>query len=125
MSKNFVSVFIILLSSTCLVQLQGCYYDNEELLYGATASCDSVQAGFSVDVSPIVSTKCAIAGCHNAATGAGSAVLTNHAEISAKAARIKDRAVVQKSMPPSGFPALTDAELNKLRCWIESGAPNN
>jgi uncharacterized membrane protein len=119
---------IVLLSISLVVYsafLEGCYYDNEALLYGGGASCDTVQVKFSPEIKQIIDTKCAYSGCHNAASGAGSTVLTDHASISAKAARIKDRAVVQKSMPPSGAPALSDAEVIKLKCWIESGAPNN
>lgn len=118
---NLILVCIVL-SVACL---EGCYYDNEELLYGAGASCDTIQAKFSTDVQQIISSKCSYTGCHSAGSGAGSTVLTDYAGISAKASRIKDRAVVQKSMPPSGTAALSDAEIIKLKCWIESGALNN
>jgi uncharacterized membrane protein len=116
-----VCISLIILSAF----FEGCYYDNEELLYGGGAACDTIQAKFSTDVQQIINSKCAYSGCHDAATGAGSTVFSDHASISGKSGRIKDRAVVQKTMPPSGTTALSDAEVIKLKCWIESGSPNN
>lgn len=117
---------ILFVSISCLMIChEGCYYDNEELLYGSGASCDTVQAKFSTDIDSIIQSKCAYSGCHDASTGKGSTVLTNYQEISSKANRIKDRAVLQKTMPPSGSPSLSDTEVIKLKCWIESGTPNN
>jgi uncharacterized membrane protein len=103
----------------------GCYYDKEELLYpgtGTPANCNTVPAKFGTDVSPIISTQCATAGCHNG-TAAGGLVLQTHAQISTAKDIIKQRAVVEKSMPPSG--PLTPAQVNVLQCWIDAGAPNN
>ncbi len=109
----------------CAVLLGSCYYDKEELLYpGANrpVDCATVPAKFSADVSPIISSKCATAGCHNT-TAAGGVVLQTYAQISAAKDRINVRCVVQKSMPPSG--PLPQADINKIKCWIDAGAPNN
>ena len=103
----------------------GCYYDKEELLYSGkgTLSCSSISAKFSTDVSVIIKNKCATSGCHDAAGAAGGSVLVTYAQISAAAARINQRAVVDKTMPTSG--PLSVAEVSMLKCWIDSGAPNN
>lgn len=103
----------------------GCYYDKEELLYSGKAviNCSTVSAKFGADVNPIIQGKCATSGCHNAAGAAGGSVLVTYAQIAAQTARINQRCVVDKTMPTSG--PLSAAEIAKIKCWIESGAPNN
>jgi uncharacterized membrane protein len=105
--------------------MQGCYYDKEELLYPGTnvpADCATVSAKFGADVSPLMATQCATAGCHNSAA-AGGLVLQTHAQISAAKEAVRQRAIVEKSMPPAG--PLTPAQVNTLKCWLDAGAPNN
>ncbi len=105
--------------------ISGCYYDKEELLYPGSVSavdCTTVQAKFAADVQPIIVSKCATGGCHDA-SASGGVVLQTHSQVSAKKDRVYARAVLEKTMPTSG--ALPPAELAKLKCWIDSGAPNN
>lgn len=114
-----VFLFILLLSN-------GCYNDNAELLYGSqNIDCNTVQAKFGTDISQIITTKCAIPGCHdaNAASNPAGFSLQTYAQVSAKKDRINTRVVVEKTMPPTG--PLPPAEINKIKCWIASGAQNN
>jgi uncharacterized membrane protein len=108
-----------------VITMSGCYYDKEELLYSGkgTIICGSISAKFSTDVNTVIKTKCATAGCHDAAEAAGGTTLVTYAQIAAAAARINQRAVVDKTMPSTG--PLSVAEVSVLKCWIESGAPNN
>ncbi|MBS1733139.1 MAG: hypothetical protein JST02_07560 [Bacteroidetes bacterium] len=119
---NRAAIICTLLS---LFTLSGCYYDKEDLLYPPAGStdCTTIPAKFSVDIKSIMENKCATSGCHDASTGAGSVTLVTYAQISAAAVRINQRCVIDKTMPP-GAP-LTTAEINALKCWINSGAPNN
>jgi uncharacterized membrane protein len=114
-----------LLLAGCLPFISGCYYDNESLLYPGSNSinCNGVNAKFSADVKPILQAKCTLSGCHNAASGAGGTILETYSQVAAKASRINARCVVQKNMPPSA--PLTSAETATLKCWIDSGTPNN
>jgi uncharacterized membrane protein len=113
------SLFII------LVITNSCYYDKEEVLYPGSGviSCTGVAAKFSTDVKPLMQSKCATAGCHNAASTAGGVVLETYVQIAGKATRINQRCVVEKSMPP-GAP-LNPTEIAIIKCWIVAGAPNN
>ncbi|MDO9375760.1 MAG: hypothetical protein Q7T76_15170 [Ferruginibacter sp.] len=101
-----------------------CKYDKELLNAGPNppANCNAVPTSFNAVIFPLVSTKCAIAGCHDASASGGQ-VFQNYTQISGAKDRIHVRAIVQRSMPATGF--LTTAEYNSLRCWIEAGAPNN
>jgi uncharacterized membrane protein len=119
------NVFFILLFSTMTAAFSGCYYDKEELLYGnsGTINCATISAKFSTDVKPIIQSKCATAGCHDAASASGGAVLETYTQIAAQSARINQRCVVEKNMPTTG--PLPPAEIAAIKCWIDSGAPNN
>ncbi len=105
--------------------LQGCYYDKEELLYhkSGTVDCTTVNAKFSTDVAPLIKTKCATAGCHNAAGAAGGAVLETYTQIAGLSARVYQRCAVDKTMPTGG--PLSTSEIAVITCWVNSGTPNN
>ncbi len=101
-----------------------CYYDKSELLYpGSTTEvdCSIINAKFSANVLPLITSKCAIPTCHDAASGR--VTLISYDQIFAQKDRIYARAVVEKTMPLSG--PLLPAESNILKCWINNGAPND
>jgi uncharacterized membrane protein len=115
--------FALLLAFWGLTSLQGCYYDKEEELYGLpNIDCSTIEAKFNADIKPLIQTKCAISGCHDA-SASGGIIFSDYASIQTRAARIRQRAVVERTMPKTG--SLTQTEINKLRCWIEGGTPNN
>ena len=103
--------------------MTGCYYDKADLLYpDSTVDCSVVSATFS-KVQPIITGKCNTSGCHNAGGAAGGTVLETYDQIKAKAGRINQRAIVEKTMPPGT--SLSSEEIAILKCWISSGTPNN
>lgn len=117
------SIFLIIFLMGASVQ--SCYYNKAELLYPGTnqpVDCITVPAKFGADVFPLITSKCAIPSCHNA-TASGGLILKNYLQISGAKSNINTRAVIEKSMPPAG--PLLPAEINIIKCWIESGAPNN
>lgn len=108
---------------TMIILTNGCYYDKGELIYpGSTVDCSKVTATYTV-VKSILTAKCNTTGCHNAGSAAGSTVLETYDQAKALAARIKQRALIDKTMPP-GNP-LTTSDIAVLTCWINSGTPNN
>jgi len=111
--------------SIMIATFTGCYYDNAELLYGETkvVNCTTISAKFNADVNPIIQTKCATSGCHDAATGSGGAILVTYTQIAALSVRINQRCVVEQTMPETG--PLPPAEIAIIKCWIDSGSPNN
>lgn len=103
--------------------LFGCYYDNEEELYGGT-SCNVVSVSFSEDIMPLIQTECAISGCH--VQGGGTPVIyDNYQNVKAKVddGTLKDRVLVRRDMPPSG--PLSSCQIAYIEEWINQGAPNN
>ncbi|MEO6669473.1 MAG: hypothetical protein ABIN36_08355 [Ferruginibacter sp.] len=108
-----------------LFVLAGCYNDKEELLYPGSnipADCATVPSKFAADVYPMITSRCAVSGCHDA-TASGGVILQNYTQINSKQDRINARVVIEKSMPPTG--PLLPAEINKIKCWINNGALND
>ncbi len=114
------NIGIILLLATC--GFYGCYYDNEQDLYGLEV-CDVEDVTFSQHIEPIISNNCATPGCH--VPGNGRVLLRNYNEIlqAVEGGGLRDRTVVQKDMPPSG--QLLNCEIAEIDRWISDGAPNN
>jgi uncharacterized membrane protein len=123
--KHKLPILFSLIIILTITFFSSCYYDREDLLYpgSGTVNCTTVSAKYNTDVKPILQTKCNSAGCHNAASAAGGTVLETHAQVAAKTARITQRCFVDKTMPP-GSP-LSPGEISVIKCWIDSGAPNN
>ncbi len=98
-----------------------CTNKRDEIL--TSSDCSSINAKFSSDVNPIIISTCAInSGCHGAGSVNGPGPLTSYTLISRAATDIKN-AVVSKRMPLGS--SLSDADINKIKCWVDSGALNN
>jgi uncharacterized membrane protein len=101
--------------------MTGCYYDKAELLYpDGGVNCSAVAATYT-KVQTIMAAKCN--GCHSARNAAGGTVLETYDQVKSKASRIRQRAIVEKTMPPAA--PLSSEEIAILECWIGSGTPNN
>jgi uncharacterized membrane protein len=120
MKIKLKTVFLFILISALF---SSCYYDKNEVLYGVNnVDCTTISAKYSTDISTIISTKCATSGCHNS-SAAGGLVLQNYTQVKNSVGKINTRVLVTKDMPP-GSP-LSSLEMDKLKCWIQSGALNN
>ena len=111
-----------LLSFALFLSISSCYYDNEEELYPTPTVCNSDSMTYDLHIAPIINAKCAIPGCHN---GSQSPNLLGYENVNGRLDRILNRAVVNKSMPPSSKTPLTDCEIKQIESWINNGAPQN
>jgi len=103
-----------------LVILASCTKNNS----GGTIAidCNSALKSFSANVQPITSTRCAISGCHASGSTNGPGELITYQQL--RDAKNEIRAAVYSGlMPQSG--SLTQAQINTIVCWVDSGAPNN
>ena len=90
---------------------------------GITYSCTGISPRFSVEVSPIITTVCAInSSCHGAGSTNSGGPFTIYAEVFAKRSNIKTQ-VLLGVMPKTG--SITQTQINNLICWIDNGALNN
>lgn len=111
---------ILLVSGLTL--MSSCYYDTAELLYPGGTNCSGVSPSFSTEVSALIQSRCATAGCHDATATNTGGPLTNYTQIKNKAASIKT-SVLNGSMPQGS--TLTAAEKKTISCWVDNGGLNN
>ncbi len=95
MKKYFL--FAITLSLIAI----SCTNNKAELVLPDNDICEITPATFASDIQPLIQSKCAIAGCHAAGSAAGGTVLETYAQINAKITRINQRALIEKTMPPT------------------------
>lgn len=74
---------------------------------------------FSGAIAPIISTKCAISGCHN---GSQAPDFRSFANIQANAGQIKTL-TGNRTMPQEG--SLTQTQIDMIACWVDDGALQN
>jgi hypothetical protein len=90
-------------------------------------TCPDEPVSYTADIHAIVSTKCAISGCHNGDNGADKKWSDfSLFQAKAKTGEVKRR-VVNRIMPPASSAAgpLTADEIAKIACWTDQGSPNN
>ena len=108
--------------------LQSCYKDNREDLYKNYNPTDcNLEVTYSEVISSIMTTRCAVSGCHNSTTNERMLDLSTYADASKIAlnGQMMGRITAQNGplMPP-GAP-LPDCEILQIQAWIDDGAPNN
>lgn len=112
---------------TAAVFFTGCYYDKEENLYPASGNCDTTGVTFSGTVLPIIQGNCYA--CHSQAGGQGGIILEGHANVvirvnDGKLLNVISHAAGFSPMPKNGQ-KLADCDIQRIRTWINAGAPNN
>jgi cytochrome c5 len=104
----------------------GCYYDNEEDLYGpALSNCDTVGMRFGVEIKQIFEQNCNA--CHLATSASYSGIpFETHAQIEAvaKNGKLLDRINSQSApMPQTGLMSVCNRA--KIEAWVRNGALDN
>lgn len=106
-----------------------CTDDNAEDLMPQPArqQCDTSAITFSGSVVPILATNCY--GCHTASIAEGGVVLDEYEGVKEEADHGHLIGVITHTpgFPPmpQGAPKLTDCDIEKIRKWLEAGAPDN
>ncbi len=76
-----------------------------------SATCSSA-VSYSVDVKPLIQSSCV--GCHSS--------YSNYSSLKSSSSSVRS-SVIDGSMPKGT--SLSDAQKDKIICWIDAGAPNN
>lgn len=105
-----------------LIALSACYYDSEEELY-PNQTCDTSDITFQAVIKPIVDANCALSGCHVPGTGRVDYTTYQGIKIVADDGRLRQRVVIERTMPPSG--PLSACDRSKIEIWLDQGALNN
>ena len=116
--KNIKFLFLLLFAAAIVTT--SCKKDDGD---GGGDDLDCSTVTFSDDIAPIVESSCAIAGCHAAGFIFGDYTTYEGLEDFAKDGTMETAVITDKTMPKTG--QLTQDELDKFKCWLDAGAPNN
>jgi hypothetical protein len=104
---------------------------NDTTTTGGGGTEGTLRACYSRDIQPILSSHCAMAGCHDAVTHAGDYVFYSYTSTmgavhpgnpsTSKLYQVLLSSGEEK-MPPSSKPQLTTAQIDSIRNWISYGA---
>lgn len=126
-----------LLILLAIVAMAGCYNDKYDKLYpeptggggggGGGATCDTSNVTFTQTIKPILDSKCATGGCHDAATLAGGYNYTVYGGAKAGSKRMIGAITWASgfSAMPKGMNKLDACEITKITKWINDGAQDN
>jgi hypothetical protein len=118
MKLNKISATVALFTSGLMFS---CSYKKDIL--PKQTDCNVINARFSADIHPIIQSSCAAnPACHGSGSVNGPGELLTFNQVQAAANMIKV-AVETRRMPLGS--SLSQAEINKISCWVNSGAPNN
>lgn len=89
-----------------------------------TPVCDGSTPSYDADVASIINSNCTNGGCHNSGssngdftTYAGMATVLNNG-------KFETQVLINMTMP-QGSATLSEAQLNQIRCWVDTGFPEN
>lgn len=121
--KSVVYPFIVLIILFC-----SCSYDAEEELYPLNGSCNTAHVTYSGTVSGLlVSNGCM--SCHSGSAPDGNINLQGYTNVKAIAITGKLFGAINHSPGfhpmPKGAPKMASCDINKIKAWIDAGAPNN
>lgn len=103
------------------VLCSGCYYDNEEELYGP--SCDTTVYTYSGVIQPIIAANCSAPDCHGPNGANGELITYDQLRAVVDDGTFRQAVIVERRMPDNG--SLTTCELALIENWLDAGAPNN
>jgi len=131
MNSKKRSVVVLVALSIALVSISiGCLKHQASLFVGP---CDPAKTYFTKDILPILRSNCGMSGCHSGKSGAEDYDFTNYygtmqAVNAGDASNSKLIEVMGKTgrnrMPPSGYPAMSTAQIQLISKWINEGALN-
>jgi uncharacterized membrane protein len=106
----------------------GCYYDVEEELYPAN-TCVTTNVSYTTDVIAILTNNSCIA-CHNNTSPGGGIKLDTHADVAVYANNGRLYGSVNhqagyKAMPQGSTTKINQCSIDRLKAWVDAGAPNN
>jgi hypothetical protein len=117
MKKTIVTSLIIFLTFFCFENCK----KKDDL---KDVDCSKVAATYSGSVKPLVISQCATSGgCHGTGSSHGDYTAYSGLKAAADNGSLENKTLTDKSMPPSGALSLDDRK--KIKCWLNSGSPNN
>ena len=101
--------------------LASCSKD-DEIVSGIT--CDGSNLGYNSGISAIINSNCNSSNCHNSGSVHGDFTTYTGMSVVLRNGSFNNRVLVVQNMP-QGSATLTKSQLNKLKCWVDNGFPEN
>jgi hypothetical protein len=135
MKNKFISILFMLIFAS-VIFYSGC----DDTVTGNDIDNKIIpdhNVSYSEHIYPVLNAKCTNSGCHDDITMAAGLSLTNYssttADYSVVAPGFPDLSKLVWAiegngatlMPPLGYPALTQNQIDGIKTWIEEGAKNN
>jgi hypothetical protein len=122
-----LSAILIMSTIFAFLSTAGCYYDNEEDLFGGIDDCDTTNISYADDVLPILVNRCYA--CHENGLAGGGILLNNYdnTKIWIDNGRLLGSIKQEPGFSPMPKDAgkIPDCEIDKIEAWVRIGAPDN
>jgi hypothetical protein len=117
---------ILILSGIVAFIVSSCYYDKEDLLYGT--NCDTTGVTYSTTIRSLLNNYGCL-GCHIGGNPPGGINLETHANVKIMVDNGRLFGAINhlpgfRPMPDGGG-KMSPCDINKVKAWIDAGAPNN
>ncbi len=117
----------VILLAFLIVGGSSCYYDNEEELYPNVTQCDTTNISYQTTLVPLMKTYCNA--CHNASAPSAAIATDNYQGLRTIALNGKLYGSIAHlsgySPMPKGGNKLSTCDIQKVKIWINAGAPEN
>jgi len=117
---------ITIVSVVSLILISGCYYHKEDLLYGST--CDTTNVTYSSTITGLLNNYGCL-GCHIGGNPPAGINLETYANVKTVIDNGRLYGAITHSAGfrpmPDGAAKMNSCDINKVKAWIDSGAPNN
>ena len=87
-------------------------------------TCDGSNLAYNTGVSDIINSNCNSSGCHNSGSQHGSFTSFSGLQGVIASGAFNSQVLIDQAMP-QGSATLTKSQLDKLKCWVDNGYPEN
>jgi hypothetical protein len=105
----------------------GCYYDKEEELY-PNGNCDTAHVTYTTVIASLINNYGCL-GCHYGPAPSGGFSLQGYQNVKAKVTDGRLYGAISHaagfSPMPQGAINMSSCDINKVKAWIDAGAPEN
>jgi hypothetical protein len=120
------SLFIAIIF--CLILATSCKYNVKEELDGVATPCDTTNVTYTSTIVGIINTYSCLS-CHSGGTPIGGFSLEDYSHVKAKVDDGRLFGAINHSPGftpmPNGLPKMNQCDIDKVKAWIDAGAPNN
>lgn len=135
--KNKIAINVLFISSFVIVCLISACDDTSNITNIDNVVIPAQNVSYAQYIQPVLTAKCARAGCHDDQTQKGNLSLTSYSNTTASylvvapgypqnsSLVLSVQGLTTSPMPPVGLPPLTINQIDGIKTWVKEGAKNN